>query len=213
MCFRKPSPLADMRFASNGLPVHENFSAWFGQSVLVDESGEPLVLYHGTTKAIDIFELSPEGSFGAGIYLAPDPETADLFTPQSGEDGENIVPVYVRMERPFRVNACYEAGEAYDLDSQAIELVTAIFGEDEARNLINATREGSGHFGAEIRDRLLDLGHDGIIARYPDGSLEYVALFADQIKSALGNSGMYLRDSASLSDPIRKPGDRRMRMR
>lgn len=191
----------------------KNFSDWFGSSVLVDDAGDPLVLYHGTTHQIDAFDLSEEGSFGAGIYLAPNPETADLFTPQSGETGENILPVYVRMERPFYVKARYEDGDAYDLDSQAIGLVTAIFDEDEAKSLINIAREGSGLFGGEIRDRLIDLGHDGIIARYPDGSLEYVALFADQIKSALGNSGVYLRDSASLSDPIRKPGDRRMRMR
>ncbi|KKN76178.1 hypothetical protein LCGC14_0373890, partial [marine sediment metagenome] len=48
------------------------FTKWFGDSKVVDENGEPLVVYHGTTA--DFAEFSPskantEADFGAGFYF------------------------------------------------------------------------------------------------------------------------------------------------
>lgn len=50
-----------------------------------------------------------------------------------------------------------------------------------------------------------DGGHDGIVVKDSDGSISTLAVFApEQIKSAIGNSGRYDPNSASLTDPIAK---------
>ena len=64
----------------------KEFKAWFGESKIVDEDGDPLVLYHGTTGDFEEFDLSkanPESDFGAGIYLTN--AVADVGTNYAGE--------------------------------------------------------------------------------------------------------------------------------
>ncbi|WP_455233387.1 ADP-ribosyltransferase-containing protein [Geopseudomonas aromaticivorans] len=80
------------------------FNTWFGQSVLRDGAGLPLVLYHGTHASFDAFDPYKQGSvsdagwYGAGFYLTPDPLLAARFA--EGEGG-NLMPVYARIERPY----------------------------------------------------------------------------------------------------------------
>lgn len=51
--------------------------------------------------------------------------------------------------------------------------------------------------------RAADGGHDGIIVRESDGSISTLAVFRpEQIKSAIGNSGRFDPNSASLTDPL-----------
>jgi len=58
------------------------FKAWFKESKVVDDSGEPLVVYHGTTHDIEAFKkagdegLNPESDWGAGVYFTSEPEDA-----------------------------------------------------------------------------------------------------------------------------------------
>jgi hypothetical protein len=34
-----------------------NFKKWFGQSQVVDKSGKPLIVYHGTNQSFDKFDV------------------------------------------------------------------------------------------------------------------------------------------------------------
>jgi len=55
----------------------QNFATWFGGSKVVDEDGQPLVVYHGTTGVFDTFDQSRgniESDFGAGIYFSNNAE-------------------------------------------------------------------------------------------------------------------------------------------
>lgn len=51
--------------------------AWFGHSAVVDEEGQPLVVYHGTTQVFTSFtreRANTESDFGAGFYFSNNPD-------------------------------------------------------------------------------------------------------------------------------------------
>lgn len=77
------------------------FRAWFGDSKVVDESGEPLVVYHGTNA-----NAYSEGSFSVfstrgergGAFFTSDKATANAY-------GEEVYATYVDMKDPMIVYA------------------------------------------------------------------------------------------------------------
>jgi hypothetical protein len=72
-------------------------------SKVVDERGEPLVVYHGTKGNITQFEPSRGGEYGSGIYLTDNPNAAHGYADRAERGGEapNIMPVYVSMKNPY----------------------------------------------------------------------------------------------------------------
>jgi len=77
------------------------FKKWFGKSKVVDKSGKPLVVYHGSNVSFKSFEqdrigghTGNYGHYGYGFYFSDDPREAKGY-------GNNIFPVYVKMEKPF----------------------------------------------------------------------------------------------------------------
>lgn len=72
----------------------ENFKRWFGDSKVVDEEGNPLVMYHGSpSKKIKSFK-NPR-SIGDAYWFAYDPELAQEFTGNNGK----IQEVYLKADR------------------------------------------------------------------------------------------------------------------
>jgi len=167
----------------------EQFMQWFNGSKIVDANGFPMVLYHGTESQFEAFQPSQRGSFGSGIYFGSDSRDASGY-------GSHIIAAYIRMVRPYYTVADYDVGDDYDLDSPAIPMILSMFNDkDEAMQYINSAKEGDGYFGKEIQNVLKGMGHDGIIAKYPDGSMEYVVFSPNQVKSAVENIGTYSIDS------------------
>jgi len=89
------------QFADSGKKVTETkeFKNWFGDSKVVDENGEPLVVYHGTDQVFDEFK---------GIsWFTDSPEKASeystVLTPGK-ESLPNVKPVYLRMKKPKYVD-------------------------------------------------------------------------------------------------------------
>lgn len=72
------------------------FKKWFGDSKVVDESGKPLVVYHGTNADFDTFdkEKQNKGFFGQGFYFSSDNKFSEHY-------GKNILPVYLKMLKPY----------------------------------------------------------------------------------------------------------------
>ena len=71
------------------------FKRWFGEgNTMVDESGRPMVLYHGTTKknaeSIREFKRSTYGAMGPAVYLGNSPEASAAY------DQGGLLKVYVR---------------------------------------------------------------------------------------------------------------------
>jgi len=75
------------------------FKSWFADSNLVDDqTGQPMLLYHGTKWDFTTFKASKIGLTGPGAYLSPDPEVAGAYAGdgRDGKGGQHIMPVYAR---------------------------------------------------------------------------------------------------------------------
>lgn len=82
------------------IPITETeaFRNWFGNSKVVDENGNPKVVYHGSFNKFDIFDKSkqsPYSQYGGGFFFADDYNTAKMY-------GDNIYPVYLKAETDLR---------------------------------------------------------------------------------------------------------------
>ena len=140
------------------------FKAWFGDSKVVDDQGNPLVVYHGSRHNADIKKFSAakseQTSAERGIYFTDSAKSADQYASQWGdagpEDGGSIYPVYLKIEKPYISNA-WEWNMGTDITP------------------------------AQARKR----GHDGYVIENHDGGTTYIAFRPEQIKSAIGNVGTF----------------------
>jgi hypothetical protein len=75
-----------------------NFWRWFGDSVVVDDQGRPLVVYHGTARpGFD--------SFQTPSWFTTDADTASGYSRvRTGRDGASIYPVYLSLKNPAEVD-------------------------------------------------------------------------------------------------------------
>lgn len=81
------------------------FKRWFGKSKVVDAEGKPLVVYHGTSER-NLNEFKSGRKSSRMLMFAEFPvETQGHFFSESESDaesyGRNVVPAYVRIEKPF----------------------------------------------------------------------------------------------------------------
>ena len=191
-----------------------NFWKWFGDSITVDNRGNPIVLFHGTPEDFE----EPNSLF---FWAAIDSKVSEHYTYKKLYDdsdrsipatNSNIMPVYFKITNPFE-------GDALPKMCEVVEFVTEAYkqsGEfdesfrfylDELRkyaeesNLHEETTHNYGYwhesdlyFGDEgalrIKEMLIHLGFDGIHFT-EDGVSTYAIFNPNQVKSALGNSGEY----------------------
>ena len=153
-----------------GATESPEFKSWFGESKVVDESGKPRVVYHGTnTPSITEFESN------TGLYwFTPDADAARTHAYPSYADP---IPVYLALRNPASdadvVQVADEAGVDVDRDEpvRTVEL------------------------SPELREALIARGYDGLIVS--DSSADagrftsYIAFSPTQIKSATANRGTY----------------------
>lgn len=161
-----------------------NFREWFGDSKVVDEHGQPLVVYHGTARDFAEFSPSKRGSNSGyhasdvGFFATASPELASMYADMAaranGGQGQALVPLYITIRSPM----IYESASQYYRD---IDLL-----------------KKNGISGEEWRLKLEEKGFDGIIVR--DDKEEVVAFRPEQIKSAIGNNGSFDINSPSLTD-------------
>jgi|GEM_PF-1026565 len=85
-----------------------NFKAWFDESKVVDEKGDPLVVYHGTPAKFNVFKkygIRDRGFYSSGYFLTKDPVYAKLYT-TSIKTGKltksgRVMALYASIENPF----------------------------------------------------------------------------------------------------------------
>lgn len=83
---------------------NEAFSKWFGDSKVVDENGNPMVVYHGSKEEFTEVDTRPdipsqlESQSSYGFYLTADEGNARAY-------GDRIMPLYVRAENPMDVRS------------------------------------------------------------------------------------------------------------
>jgi hypothetical protein len=174
-----------------------NFKRWFGDSKVVDEKGEPLVVYHGTNESFDAFdpEMSREGD--GIVFVTPNKNVASDFALfRTVWAGANVMPVYVRAKKVLTIN-----GRGRPIR--------------EVEN--NAQIEGM-RYGETVRDFARREGYDAIkfedvvdpvgpnISPRDD---VWALLPSAKIKSAIGNNGDYSLTNADIRKSIggRNPGE------
>jgi hypothetical protein len=143
------------------------FKNWFGDwendaknsSKVVDENGEPLVVYHGTNSDFTVFEKSTRGAFGKGFYFTQDLKEAKGY-------GKKLLKVFVNMKKsatPQQVQDIMLSIEDYR------------YLEDIVVSKI-------------ITENLIKSDFDGVIFEYPNKDKFVVALNPNQIKLADGTN-------------------------
>lgn len=166
------------------------FWKWFGDSKVVDSHGQPLVVYHGTTGPQDFFKFqkmrhpkTDPGYFGEGFYFTTDPEYAEMYAGSWGygryaEHGR-IMPVYLSIKNPLFI---------------------------PWNSKVRKITEDPKSFTA----RLILENFDGVqIEKDPKYGkwYEWMALYPEQIKSAIGNDGTWDAEDPDIrSNPAKRVG-------
>lgn len=200
-------------FARGGQSQTETpaFKRWFGDSV-VKERGKPGVMYHGTTADISAFKVGPTGA----IFVTEDPQFAGKFADgayaKSNDEAPNVLPVYVRAERPFDFENAKHVEALIDRAFSDIPTHKQGDGQDaltlKARGKTLYTRDvlreaiKSGQWALleepEIHDAIKALGHDSLWVA-EDGRLNLGVYSPTQLKSATGNLGTFDPSSANIT--------------
>lgn len=181
---------------SEGQPIHStddgirNFWRWFGDSKVVDASGKPLVVYHGSPDARfiqedGVFKSQNErwgmGEGGGAFWFAKDRSVANTYADdrrafdyQRAEP--DVIPGYLKLENPLIVDA---GGKAWR-EAQS---------RGKTRDVIDEARE-NGNDGVIIRN-VRDNYNSVESGRNERATDTYVVFDSTQIKSATDNTGAF----------------------
>jgi putative uncharacterized protein (fragment) len=203
--------------------IHSNnFKRWFGNSKVVDESGKPLIVYHGSNADFTVFDKAKIAidNLGTGFYFSNEDIANSYANRRTQERGgkENTYAVYLKMEKPldFR-NVTYEQAieankqeflsfgfDEAEAQRQAAELVDGFIADTKRFNektdfaiaLPDNKSEGMQRF-------IKNEGIDGFIVPGKDKAsgkdgVAYVVFEPHQIKSATNNNGDFSSENADI---------------
>jgi hypothetical protein len=195
---RAESPISQDMFDQNGALVTDtpNFKNWFGSSKVVDASGAPRVMYHGT--AADITEFKPKQA--NAIFVTDNADFAHGFAVMSEswmrergiEGAQNIMPVYVSAQNPFD----YQNPEHV----AAVKAAAVRTGDPFYDAPIDALGPDGDWASIEyksVQDAIKQLGFDSFYVS--EAGVRNLAVYdATQIKSATGNNGNFDPNDANI---------------
>ena len=183
--------------------VLEAAKAAMPDTKVVDENGNPLVVYHGSPiKDITTFDKERAGEHtGAygdnAIYTTDSENVADVFshemfqgstsfTTKLGNKGK-VYPLFLGMKNPFDLRQVENSETMQDILKSMPDIGNGAFFDSIMRGI----KAGNHQYAKRFLnfDKLKELGYDGIIARmyaHEEGNdaLEYGAFSPSQIKSA-----------------------------
>ena len=201
-----------------------NFKNWFGDwendpenaSKVVDENGEPMVVWHGRSAEFNTFEKKEGVRFimgledkvkAEGFFFSPNKGLAEEFASNSfrHRGGKaNVIPCFLNIRKPMDLTR-----EDYDRIYEDVTGWDYIVGMDTQDNLWGIMDEEG------MADKIKEKGYDGAIFveevddSYEPTKISYCALDANQIKSAENNNGDFSADNNdirfSLKSMMEKP--------
>jgi hypothetical protein len=142
------------------------FESWFGKSKVVDEQGNPRVMYHATTEDFDTFR--PFSHFGPA-------SAARARLQQWGKtknEGVRTIPVYLKIENPLRLT---------DQEANGDHILHKAVQQGKYPELAK-------EWGMEpSTEALKRLGYDGIVYMNEGegGGDSYIAFYPEQVRSAI----------------------------
>ena len=169
------------------------FKNWFGDSVVVNEGGQPKVMYHGTSKDADFKSFK----MNTGVWLTSDPVVASGYATDNDSmrmvrdervgagpwdmvaknTASRVLPVYAKIENPYVMT-----------DADKKEWSSAMNYNKANRELIGKAKRA---------------GHDGI--KFND-DLWIAISKPSQIKSAIGNRGTFDPTKANITFSLASAG-------
>lgn len=162
------------------------FRAWFGNSKVVDDKGEPLRVYHGTKKQFTEFTVGSAEGQGPGIYFSTNKEDVGEFA-----HGGRVVEAYLSIQKPFMSGASEIPSEA------SSTMAWKTFADRYAQKYDSDPDIEDAAFGSEgdmdLRNKILqELGYDGIMAKGANSlsGTEILVFRPNQIK-AVDNEGTF----------------------
>ncbi len=186
------------------------FKKWFGDSKVVDEHGEPLVVYHGSPYTEKLTEFDPkttgEGNdqLGSGFYFTTNPSTATLYAHKEEPDQQNsagIVPVFLSIQNPIKVsgsnlsdsNAVVNSNQAFQLLKKAPN----IYNMDETKGEISPVADWLDHVwevgkvtDADIKEVSKNYTGLNLLSLENDFYGEDSSTFRESVKEVLGFDGV-----------------------
>ena len=195
-----------------------NFKNWFGDwendpenaSKVVDENGEPMVVWHGRSAEFNTFEKKEGVRFimgledkvkAEGFFFSHDKGLAEEFASNSSRHRggkANVVPCFLNIRKPMDLT-----GEDYDRIYEDVTGWEYMVGMDTQDNLWGIMDEEG------MADKIKEKGYDGAIFveevddSYEPTKISYCALDANQIKSAENNNGDFSADNNDIRYSIR----------
>ncbi|MDR1584004.1 MAG: hypothetical protein LBS55_12260, partial [Prevotellaceae bacterium] len=159
------SPIAAAKLLQNVEKSYEKGKNLLdNHSKVVDENGEPLVVYHFTDEEFTTFDITKSSSYTGtpdynipGFYFSP-------YYSESSDYGENTINSYMVIKNPFYGNELWKYRNDNELKSWR-----------------------------EVYDKLIEEGYDGVMydEGYNEEIMEYISFVPSQIKSATANNGNF----------------------
>ena len=174
----EPTKLNERQWVQTRTPA---FKEWFGDwendpknsSKVIDENGDPLVVYHGTpSNNIKSFSLKVAGTGPItgnpiakhGIFFAPSAEYASFYAENNG----SVIPVFLKLNKPFSFNMWKDGMNLSDKNGVMVS-------------------EKVDPFIEKIKNK----HNDGIVLGDKGFPKEYMVFSPKQIKSAISNTGQF----------------------
>lgn len=150
-------------------------------SKMIDENGEPLVVYHGSpNKGFDVFDKNKIGSttdygiYGKGFYFSNKKNQAELYG--------DTVDVFLNIRKPL-ILTDYHSTEQIADELDAYPEYFSIQNE-RVKPIGNFAKQGFVSY-LEAKD------YDGVIVKQTESTNEIVSFHANQIKSSIDNNGNF----------------------
>lgn len=151
----------------------------------MDAAGKPLVLCHGTKANFTVFRTDDELGAHFGTPEQAD-AVLDYWRSKGRIDGCNLMPVFLSIQRPLRL---IDVGSfrAIGISQQLLQL---------------GILDGPVKDTASAKAAIQAAGFDGVVyANRREGAGDsFIAFRPEQVKSAIGNSGLFSGASQAIDD-------------
>jgi hypothetical protein len=153
----------DSYHSNDGMNFTDGFNQWFGNSKIVDESGNPLIVFHGTDKQFESFNENEIGSnsgnsgfLGKGFYFSKEKSIALAYG--------KVKEVYLSIKKPFTITKPLTEKEA-DILNEASQTYAFDKGNtpDEVYSGLSHGVAAYPDISETLRDGLVNAGYDGVV--------------------------------------------------
>ena len=157
------------------------FDRYFKGSKVVDQNGDPLVVYHGTRGTFYVFDGSKSGSnldfgtMGKGFYFTTDRQNAENIAKNNntGNGDPVVMECFLSIKNPKEISWNEISGN----------------NKEEAE---------------QLTEKWKSKGYDGFVAQAPNGATWWVAFEPEQIKSATDNIGTFDANNPDIRYSVRE---------